>query len=160
PAFPKAKAPWRPVADDSQLTIIGVVGDVRENGIFDAVSPEIYLPYFQNPSLLMNLVVRTSSYPMLSAASVQNEIKAVDKEQPVFNVKTMEDVIADSFTESRVFTMLLGAFAAVATILAAIGIYGVASYTATQRTHEIGIRMALGAESGDVIKLIVAQGTA
>jgi putative ABC transport system permease protein len=142
---------------DDWLTIVGVVGDVRdwaERG----PDPQIYLPYLQAGEPYMTLLVHTAGNPMLWAGAVRRQVASIDKDQPPHDLATLDELRAGSFTPRRVNMLLLGAFASLGLILASVGIYGVVSYSASQRTHEIGIRMALGAERSDLLKLVVGQG--
>ena len=138
--------------------IVGVVGDVRHSTLDEESGSEVYDSYLQAPSPFMTLAVRTSASPQSLAGGLRNAVRSVDNEQPIFNIKTMEQVLSDSVALPRLSTALLAAFAGIALILASIGIYGLVSYSVTQRTHEIGIRMALGARPGQVLQMILRQG--
>jgi predicted permease len=140
------------------LNIIGVVGDVKTDSLELQEAPHIYLSDFQAPSYNSVIYLRTAGDPGTLGDAIRPEVEAVDPNVPVYAVRTMEDVIARSMAERRFALQILGFFAGVALLLAAIGIYGVMAYTFTQRRHEIGIRMALGAQPRDILRMALSEG--
>jgi putative ABC transport system permease protein len=142
--------PWR--------TIVGVVADIKNAAVDRPAGTELYFAFPQAPRGLSWLVVRTQGEPMNLVSAVRTEIHALDRALPISNIGTMEDVMSTARSRPRFLTLLLTMFSSLSLILAALGIYGVISYAVAQRTNEIGIRMALGARGGDVIRLVGANG--
>jgi putative ABC transport system permease protein len=140
------------------LNIIGVVGDVKTDSLELQEAPHIYLSDFQAPAYNSVIYLRTAGDPGTLGDAIRPEVEAVDPNVPVYAVRTMEDVIARSMAERRFALQILGFFAGVALLLAAIGIYGVMAYTFSQRRHEIGIRMALGAQPRDILRMALSEG--
>ena len=139
------------------LEIVGIVGDVRQLGLDAPPEPELFMPYDQWPAQEMSLVLRIAAEPSSLIPRVEKEIWRVDPDQPVTAIKTMDEWVAREAAGRRFILLLIGAFASIAAALAAVGIYGVASYGMRQRTHEIGIRMALGARRQQIVWLILRQ---
>jgi predicted permease len=146
---------WGP--ESPWFTVVGVVGDIKTSGLDAPSRPEMYLSYQQQPAAPSGLVIRTRVPPDSLSAAVRREVRALDAEQPLSDVMTMDEVLDNEVSHRRLQSVLLGAFSALALLLASFGLYGVLSYTVARRTREIGIRLALGARPGAILSGVIRQ---
>jgi putative ABC transport system permease protein len=148
--FGDKKDPW--------VTVVGVVADIRHRGFDDKIWPELFQPYEQAPSAWMSLVIKTSTDPSSLIPAIRKTIAVIDRNQPLFDIDSLEQRLSNSVAQRRQRMLLLGIFAFIALVIAVIGVYGVMVYSVTRRTHEMGVRIALGAQGRDVLNMVVAEG--
>jgi predicted permease len=146
---------WGP--EHAAVTIVGVANDVRHGGLEQDVQPEMYLPMTQLPKNSIGIVVRTANNPSPLVNGLREAVGAVDPDQPVFDIETMDQRVSNAVAQRRLIMLLITCFALLAVVLSAVGVYGVFSYTVTQRMQEMGIRLALGASRMGLVRLVVME---
>jgi ABC-type antimicrobial peptide transport system permease subunit len=146
---PNPSGPWS--------TVVGVIGDIRHAGLEETPAPEVYVNYLANPPVAPFIVLRTSGDPAAVAEALRAEARAFDATLALYDIRTMEQIRSESVAERRFLLLLIGAFGVLALVLAAVGVYGVMALVVTERTQEMGVRLALGAAPADVLRMVVRQ---
>jgi putative ABC transport system permease protein len=163
PSYPRGQDPvgqhlWEGIDRTGGVEVVGIVADVHEEGLTAGPVPEFYVPTVVHAPQTAYLAVRTERDPLLFVKAVRSQVLAIDHDQPVSDIRTMDDVLEATLGQRRLAMLLLGSFAGVALLLSVVGMYGVVAYSVAQRTHELGIRQALGAHRGDILRLVLTRG--